>query len=168
MTALRLPHVEIGFLRACLRGIVASSNARERTMTKTAFGLVGIAAALLAAPAFAHHSFAMFDQSKVLYLTGTVKQFELVNPHAWLHLAILGDKGDASTWSFEGGSVSQLVRLGWSKDSFKVGDEVEVGFRPMKDGSRGGQIMSVKLADGRKVCSNRGCGDGSGDVLAPL
>jgi Family of unknown function (DUF6152) len=158
----------IGFLCGCLRDILGFSKFMERTMTRIAFGLAGIAAALLAAPAFAHHSFAMFDQSKVLYLTGTVKQFELVNPHAWLHLAVLGDKGDASTWSFEGGSVSQLVRLGWSKDSLKVGDEVEIGFRPMKDGSRGGQIMSVKLADGRKVCSNRGCGDGSGEVLAPL
>jgi hypothetical protein len=58
-----------------------------------------------------------------------------------------------------------LVKLGWSKDAFKVGDGVEVGFRPMKDGSRGGQLMSVKFEDGKRVCSNRGCGDGSGTVL---
>jgi Family of unknown function (DUF6152) len=140
----------------------------ERTMTRRALGLAGIAAALLAAPAFAHHSFAMFDQSKVLYMLGLVKEFEFVNPHAWLHLAIVNDKGDASTWSFEAGSVAQLARLGWSKDSFKVGDQVEVGFRPLKDGSRGGQLMSVKLANGQKVCSNRGCGDGSGAILPPL
>jgi len=136
-------------------------------MTRTAFGLAGIAAALLVAPAFAHHSFAMFDQSKVVYLSGTVKQFELVNPHGWLHVAIVNDKGDLSTWSFEGGSVAQLVALGW-KDSFKDGDKVEVGFRPMKDGSRGGQLMSIKLEGGQKLCSNRGCGDGSGTVLAPF
>jgi hypothetical protein len=140
----------------------------ERTMTRKAFGFAGIAAALLVAPAFAHHSFAMFDQSKVLYMPGMVKDFEFVNPHTWLHLAIVNDKGEASTWSFEAGSVAQLVRLGWSKDSFKVGDRVEVGFRPLKDGSRGGQLMSVKLANGQKVCSNRGCGDGSGAVLPPL
>ena len=134
-------------------------------MTRMAFGLAGIAAALLAAPAIAHHSFAMFDQSKVLYLAGTVKQFEFVNPHAWLHVAIVNDKGDVLTWSFEGGSPTQLVRLGWSKDDFTIGDKVEVGFRPMKDGSRGGQLMSVKLASGQRLCSNRGCGDGTGTVL---
>lgn len=134
-------------------------------MTRKAFGLATLAAALLATPALAHHSFAMFDQSKVLYLSGTVKEFELVNPHAWLHLAIADGKGEASIWSFEGGSVVQLARLGWSKDKPKVGDEVEIGFRPMKDGSRGGQIMSLKLADGQKICSNRGCGDGTGTVL---
>jgi Family of unknown function (DUF6152) len=137
-------------------------------MTRKAFGLAGIAAALLGAPAFAHHSFAMFDQAKVLYMPGTVKAFEFVNPHAWLHLAIVNDKGDVSTWSFEAGSVLQLAALGWSKDSFRIEDKVEIGFRPMKDGSRGGQLMSVKLASGQKLCSNRGCGDGSGAVLAPF
>jgi hypothetical protein len=140
----------------------------ERNMTKKAFGLAGMTAVLLTAPAFAHHSFAMFDQSKMIYVSGTVKQFELINPHAWLHLAIVNDKGDVSTWSFEGGSVQQLASLGWSKDSFRIDDKVEVGFRPMKDGSRGGQLMSVKLASGQKLCSNRGCGDGSGAVLAPF
>jgi Family of unknown function (DUF6152) len=140
----------------------------ERIMTRSAFGFAGMAAVLLAAPALAHHSFAMFDQSRVLYMPGMVKDFEFVNPHTWLHLAIVNDKGEASTWSFEAGSVAQLVRLGWSKDSFKIGDRVEVGFRPLKDGSRGGQLMSVKLANGQKVCSNRGCGDGSGTVLPPL
>jgi len=138
----------------------------ERTMmTRTAFGLACMAAALLAAPALAHHSFAMFDQSKVLYLSGMVKDFEFVNPHAWLNVNIANDKGDVLTWSFEGGSPSQLVRLGWSKDNFRVGDKVEVGFRPMKDGSRGGQLMSVKFSSGQRLCSNRGCGDGTGDVL---
>jgi hypothetical protein len=120
------------------------------------------------APAFAHHSFAIFDQTKMLYMSGTVKQFELVNPHTWLHLAVANDKGDVSTWSFEAGSVLQLATLGWSKDSFGIDDKVEVGFRPMKDGSRGGQLMSVKLASGQRLCSNRGCGDGSGTVLAPF
>jgi hypothetical protein len=137
-------------------------------MTRKALGLAGLAAALLAAPAFAHHSFAIFDQAKMLYMSGTVTQFELVNPHVWLHVAVLNDKGDITTWSFEGGSVLQLGSLGWSKDTFRIADRVEVGFHPMKDGSRGGQLMSVKLASGQKLCSNRGCGDGSGSVLAPF
>jgi hypothetical protein len=163
-----IPHAtaggEIGFLGAWIRGIPADPNVMERTMTRKAFGLAGVAAALLAAPAFAHHSFAMFDQSKVIYVSGTVKELEFVNPHAWLQI-VVNDKGDASTWSFEGGSVPQLVRLGWSKDAFKVGDDIEVGFRPMKDGSRGGQLMSVKFSNGQRVCSNRGCGDGTGTIL---
>ena len=133
-------------------------------MTRTALGLAGVAAALLAAPALAHHSFAMFDQSQVLYKAGTVKEMQFVNPHAWLEV-VVNDNGNAATWAFEGGSVPQLIRLGWSKDEFKVGDQIKVGFRPMKDGSRGGQLMSVEFMSGQRVCSNRGCGDGTGTIL---
>ncbi len=141
-------------------------------MRKLACGLAGVAAVLAAAPAVAHHAFAMFDQSKLVYITGTVKEFELVNPHGWLHVAMPTDKadtakGDTAIWAFEGGSVNQLTSLGW-KDSVRPGDKVEVGFYRMKDGSRGGQLMNVKLPDGRKLCSNRGCGDGTGSVLAPF
>ena len=133
-------------------------------MKLSALALAALAA-FAAVPALAHHSFAIFDQSKVNYVTGTVKEFELTNPHAWLHVAILDNKGQTSTWSFEGGSVAQLVQLGWKRENFPVGEKVVVGFRPMKDGSRGGQLMSAAPEKGKKVCSNRGCGDGSGSVL---
>jgi hypothetical protein len=117
-----------------------------------------LAASLTAMPALAHHSFAIFDQTKVLYASGTVKELEWINPHAWLHVVVTDNAGNAATWSFEGGATAQLTQLGWSPDSMKAGDKVQVGYRPMKDGSRGGQIMNITLPDGRKVCSNRGCG----------
>jgi hypothetical protein len=138
----------------------------ELIMTTKALVLAGIAAALLAVPAIAHHSYAMFDQSKVIQLSGTVKQYELINPHAWLHLTVVNDKGDPAAWTFEGGSSTQMVRLGWTKEIVKAGDKVEIGFRPMRDGSRGGQLMTIKFADGKKICSHRGCGDGTGTMLA--
>src|SRR5882672_8637712 len=118
---------EIGFLERLHSWYSWFFQVMERTMTRKAFGLAGIAAALLAAPAVAHHSFAMFDQSKVIQLSGTVKQYELVNPHVWLHLTVVNDKGDAAAWTFEGGSSSQMVRLGWTKDIVKAGDKVEIG-----------------------------------------
>jgi hypothetical protein len=136
-------------------------------MTRKALALASVATMLSAAPALAHHAFAMFDQSKLVHMSGTVKQFELVNPHGWLHVVIANDKGETATWSFEGGSVNQLVALGW-KDSVKAGDKVDVGFYRMRDGSRGGQLMNVKFENGQKLCSNRGCGDGTGNVLAPF
>ena len=80
-------------------------------------GLAVLALLLSALPAVSHHSFAMFDQSKVVYMTGKVKQFEWVNPHAWLHLTITTSDGKEATWSFEGGSVAQLASLGWKPES---------------------------------------------------
>ena len=126
---------------------------------------LALAASFAAAPALAHHSFAIFDQTKVNTVTGTVKEFELTNPHAWLHVNLVDAKGQASTWSFEGGSVAQLVQLGWKREDFPAGKKVVVAYRPMKDGSRGGQLMSATPDNGKKVCSNRGCGDGTGNVV---
>jgi hypothetical protein len=148
--------------------VQALRSGSEDTMIARISIITAVAALVIIPPAAAHHSFAIFDQSKVTYLTGTVKQFELVNPHAWLHLMIANDKGQPAEWQFEGGSTAQLTALGWTPQSFKPGDNVQIGFRPMKDGSRGGQIMSVKTASGQKLCSNRGCGDGSGSVLQPF
>jgi hypothetical protein len=113
----------------------------------TTFGLAGILAALLAAPAVAHHAFAMFDQSKTIYLPGTVTHFAFVNPHASLHVAIANDKGHVSSWSFEGGSVPQLASIGWSARTFRAGDRVEVTFHPARDGSHRGQLISARPAN---------------------
>lgn len=130
-------------------GDVASGFSRTGVAVLIAFA-AGVAPA-------AHHSTAMFDQSKVTYRSGTIKQLEWINPHVWLHVTLTDDAGREAVWSFEAGSPLQLTQLGWKPDGFPAGGRIEVGFRPMKDGSRGGQLMSVTPAGGRKVCSNRGC-----------
>ena len=107
--------------------------------------------------AMAHHSFAIFDQTKLEYKTGILKGLEFVNPHAWVHVVVEDASGKPAEWSFEAGSPLQLQGLGWRPDEFRAGDKIVMGYRPMKDGSRGGQVMSVTLASGKKVCSNRGC-----------
>ena len=127
--------------------------------TNRSAAMGGIVCALvLAFPVFAHHSTGMFDQTQTLSRTGTVNELDWINPHAWLHVDLTDESGVVRTWSFEGGNIGQLAQLGWRLDDFAQGTEIIVGFRPMKDGSRGGQLMSATLPDGRKICSNRGCG----------
>jgi hypothetical protein len=128
-------------------------------LTNRSAAIGGIACALvLAFPVFAHHSTGMFDQTQTLSRAGTVNQFDWINPHAWLHVDFTDENGVVTTWAFEGGNIGQLAQLGWRLDDFAQGTEIIVGYRPMKDGSRGGQLMSATLPDGRKICSNRGCG----------
>jgi len=98
----------------------------------------------------AHHSSAMFDQEKLITVSGIVKEFEWTNPHCWLHVqAADPSTGKMVDWSFEMGSVSQIAPQGWKVDSVKPGDKITIIGHPLKDGSRSGQYRSVKLGDGR-------------------
>lgn len=105
----------------------------------------------LAAPAFAHHSFAMFDAEKTLKVTGVVRQVEWTNPHVWVRIMINNAEGKAEQWGFEMGPPAQQIRRGWEPDSLKPGDTVTLNMHPMKDGSRGGQVVNATLPDGRTV-----------------
>ena len=114
---------------------------------------LGLAAAVASAatPASAHHSFAMFDQTKEVPLTGTVTEFQWTNPHSWLELDVTNAQGVVEHWSLESGSIHTLTRLGWKSKMVKPGDKVSVTINPMKNGSRGGAMQSIVFADGRKI-----------------
>jgi len=110
---------------------------------------VGFLAALaLCAEAFAHHSFAMFDQSKQLTLKGTVKEFQWTNPHAFIHIDVPNGNGGMDTWQVELNSPNNLKRQGWRSTSLKAGQEVTLILNPLKDGTKGGLFVAVTLADG--------------------
>src|SRR5437764_15071876 len=110
--------------------------------------LTGIAAVLLAAPASAHHSFAMFDREKDISMTGVVKEYEWTNPHVWIHIMAADAQVAAPReWSFEMQSVQQDSAAGWRPDSVKPGAKVTIEFHPLKDGSRGGPLMRATPAN---------------------
>lgn len=128
-------------------------------------GIAGLALSLFAVPAAGHHSFSMFDQEQFVNLTGTVTDFEWINPHAWLHVSVVDESGNPRAWSFEGGNLRGLAAAGWRADSVAAGDEVGIGFNPMLDGSRGGQLRTLMLPDGTKLCNGaRFCEDGAEDA----
>ena len=111
---------------------------------------LGFAAALLpllAAPALAHHSFAMFDATKTLTMSGTVKEFEWTNPHVWIQVEAAGANGAKEEWSIEGGGPNSLSRQGWRPSSFKFGMPVTLRVNPMRDGTHGGLFVGAKFAD---------------------
>jgi hypothetical protein len=118
-------------------------------MKLRALGLVGIAAAMAAAPALAHHSFAMFDAEKSVTLSGTVKEFQWTNPHAWIMLTVAGQAGQPEQqWAIEMNGPGGLARQGWRPKTLTPGMPVAVTIHPLRDGTNGGQFMDVKLPDG--------------------
>jgi hypothetical protein len=115
------------------------------------FGLA-ITLGLAAMPALAHHSFAAeYDSAKPITITGTVTKVEWMNPHARFYLDVKGDDGKVTNWEFELGSPNGLMRLGWTRNSLKEGDQITVEGSLAKDGSKLANARQVKLADGRKV-----------------
>jgi hypothetical protein len=108
-------------------------------------------AALTAAPAFAHHSFAMFDREKNTTVEGTIKEFQWTNPHCWVQLVVRDPAtGKEVEWSLEGNGPNGLSRRGWTRTSLKPGDKAVVVIHPMRDGTLGGQLVTVTV-DGQQM-----------------
>lgn len=117
---------------------------------------VGLAVLLGAAAVQAHHSFSMFDMSKTVSFKGIIKELQWTNPHVWIELTVQ-EKDGPVTYSFEGAAIAVLKRVGWMRDTVKVGDVVTVVGHPFRDGRPGGSIDHLILADGRKL--------GTGDAI---
>jgi hypothetical protein len=101
-----------------------------------------------ASAALAHHSFAVFDRTKKVTLTGTVKDFQWTNPHAWIQVDVAGDKGQSTEWGVECGSPNMMARTGWKKTTLKAGDRITVIVNPLLDGRTNGSLVTATLADG--------------------
>jgi len=116
------------------------------------FAVSASVASAIAAPVFAHHSFAMFDQDKTVMVKGTVKEFEWVNPHAWIRLMVMDQKTSKQVeYAFEMGSVIRSTKDGWKKDTLRPGDQITVTMHPLKDGSRGGMYIAAQLPNGKTM-----------------
>ncbi|HJR68794.1 MAG TPA: DUF6152 family protein [Gammaproteobacteria bacterium] len=103
----------------------------------------------------AHHSPAMFDFSKQLTLTGTVRLFQWTNPHSYIQLVVKPDDGPEQEWSLEMGTNAYLYNLGWRPSTVKAGDTLTVTVVPLRTGKTGaGLLVEAKTADGKTLGAN--------------
>jgi hypothetical protein len=113
-------------------------------------GIMGVAL-LLAGPASAHHSFAMFDYNKETTITGEVKELQWVNPHIHLVVNVPNASGVMAEWDVEGGTPGNLRRTGWSREVVKRGDKISVVIHPLKNGTTGGMLVRANRGDGTQI-----------------
>jgi hypothetical protein len=123
-----------------------------RPFAATAATLVILLAAATG-PASAHHSFAMFDQKKVMTLEGTVSEFQWTNPHSFIEMDVPGQGGRTTHWSIELNSPNNLRRQGWSRTSLKTGERISLRMAPLRDGRPGGLFLDLRKADGKVLDS---------------
>lgn len=109
------------------------------------------AAALLAVSAYAHHSFAMFDNTRSVTLHGKVTQYQWTNPHVYLDLDANDGKGGIKHYTMEMTSPNMLHRGGWSSRTVKPGDVVTAVMSPLRDGQAGGLLLELTLPNGKKM-----------------
>jgi len=132
-----------------------NKNARHTAASLVAVTLLCLAAAL---PAHSHHSFAaQYDAAKPVSLTGKVTKVEWTNPHVYVYVDVRDEKsGEIASWALEiGGGPNSLIRQGWSRDSLKTDDVINVEGSLARDGSRLASAQSIVLAaTGKKVFSS--------------
>jgi len=114
----------------------------------------------------AHHSAAMYDNSKVAEVSGTIKRVQIGNPHSWFWIQVANASGGSDLWGFEGGSVADVSRKAGSGNTteyFSVGQKVTVSFHPLRDGRQSGELLTMTFDDGRVF----GGGPGGPPAAAP-
>ena len=123
-----------------------------RTGIRRGRAWAGIALAMTAFSAFAHHSFAVFfDHEKSITIHGTVTEFQFRNPHGIVGVEVTNADGSKAAWKAETNSPSMMLRRGWTKDSIHVGDVVTVDGWPARDGARYMRIRELKGPDGKPI-----------------
>jgi hypothetical protein len=115
--------------------------------------VLAVAAGLLTVcvPLFAHHGAASFDTSKKLTVKGTVVEWFWANPHCFLRFDVKDENGQTVQWVVETQSGPNITPLGYTKQTFKPGDEVTVTLTPVRNGKPLGRLLTVVLPNGKKL-----------------
>ena len=109
--------------------------------------LVGIF--MLVVPVFAHHGTAGEDTSKIVTVTGTVTDFQFINPHVQVYVDVKDEQGNVQNWNGEMSNALVLHRSGWNSKIIKPGDQITLnGYQSKKKGTFL-RLTTVELPDGK-------------------
>jgi uncharacterized protein DUF6152 len=119
--------------------------------TKLVLSLISLGILLIfSGPAFAHHGSAAYDMTKSVTVTGTITDFQFVNPHVLIAMDVKDPSGKVEKWQGELTSPNHLSRAGWNKNTLKPGDQVTLIGGPAKSGSPTMWIRKI-MKDGEEV-----------------
>ena len=102
------------------------------------------------APLFAHHGAASFDSGKTVTVKGTVTEYVWSNPHVLVKVDAKDDSGNVAHWVLEAWNPVTQSSRGWTKNTFKFGDEVSLDIWPAKNNRPVGEIRGRILINGKE------------------
>jgi hypothetical protein len=106
---------------------------------------------LMATQATAHHGAGVFEPVNKVTVTGTVTDFQFVNPHVLVYINVKGDDGKETNWGGELTSPNRLARdaraVKWHKTILKAGDSITMTGHPARNGAPMMDIL--KIVDGQ-------------------
>ncbi len=117
------------------------------------------ALAVLAPPAAAHHSFAMYDRSRTENLTGRLIRFIPGANHAQLVFELIDENGEPvlredgrpAGWMVETGPAAQIATQGITVANFPVGSIITVSLNPLRDGGLVGVLAGPVIKCGTEL-----------------
>jgi hypothetical protein len=98
---------------------------------------------------WAHHSDAVYDQTQLVAVSGTVTDHQFINPHQVIKMKVKDADGRVTSWLLVGAAVSRNIAAGWTKDTLQAGDEVKVWGFQYRDGRPNMTWMQMMKADGK-------------------
>jgi hypothetical protein len=115
-------------------------------MTRFAsFGVfVGLMAGSACPPAIAHHSYADFDMTRTISLSGTVQSYDWSNPHVSFKMAVTSTDR-TKVWNIESHAPAIMSHHGWTASTLKPGSAVLVVCSPKRDASSGCRLHTLTL-----------------------
>ena len=114
---------------------------------------------LAGAPLFAHHGAAAYSDQVQVLKDATVTKFIWANPHCIVMFDVKDDSGNVAHWAGEAGSPSATGLLGWTRNSFQLGDVITVYIYPAKSGNPVGRLNKIVFADGKVLRDSQLGGD---------
>lgn len=116
-------------------------------------GICALALGLLttATPSFAHHGIAAYEEAKQITVTGSVTYFDFVNPHTLIYLNVRQSDGTIAKWQGQLTSPNNLARVGWTRRSLQMGEQVTITGYPAKNSANTMWIRRIVKSNGTEL-----------------
>src|ERR1700746_661170 len=115
--------------------------------------LLVLAVALFAfsAPVLAHHGASAYDNSTLTTLSGTITDFQFIQPHPLIFLDAKDANVNVTKWDVEMTAPKARVHYGWNGHKRRAAQTIKVSGHVAKNGTKVHNLRQIFDADGKEI-----------------